>query len=134
LKVKADAGYDVDRYTAGNNYSQDVLNRMRWFQQEGFDQFINPPPGFASAGQMITVNTGRRYQATVTLSWLEQHSPPTRRSPASSPSSVSAMSAFTGDGATRVATGVWNEPERTVPLDSHLSNVIDLGKVVVATS
>jgi hypothetical protein len=28
------AGFDVDHYTAGNNYSQDFMNRMKWFQQD----------------------------------------------------------------------------------------------------
>jgi soluble lytic murein transglycosylase-like protein len=31
---------DVDFYTAGKNYSQDVLNRKAWFQQQGFDQLV----------------------------------------------------------------------------------------------
>jgi hypothetical protein len=130
------AGYDVDRYTAGNNYSQDVVNRMKWFQQEGFDQFINPPPGFApaAAGHMITVNTGHRYQATVTLSWLEQQFATNATIAGQFAQLGFSNVSVTGDGATRVATGAWNGPQTTVPLDSHLSNVIDLGKVTVATS
>jgi C1A family cysteine protease len=39
--VKAIAqGYDIDHYTANNDYSHDVLNRTEWFRQRGFDQLI----------------------------------------------------------------------------------------------
>ena len=130
------AGYDVDHYTAGNNYSQDVVNRMTWFQQEGFDQLVNSPPGFAAAvaGQTISVQSGHRYKATVTLSWLEQQFA-TNAAIADHFAQLGFSNvSVTGDGATRVAMGVWNGPATTVPLDSHLSNVADLGQAAVAAT
>jgi len=122
------AGYDVDRYTAGNDYSQDVVNRMKWFQQEGFDQLTTIPVAgeAAVAAPTVTVETGKRYQATVTLSWLEQQFATNAMIAGQFAQLGFSNVGVTGDGATRIATGVWTGPPTTVPLDSHLSHVTAL--------
>jgi hypothetical protein len=130
------AGYDVDHYTANSNYSQDVITRMKWFQQESFDQQVQTPLGDAGGpdARTFTVHTGNRYQATVILSWIEQQL-------ATNPMIAGQFAQLgfsdvtvTGNGAIRLAKGVWNGPESTVQLDPHLSKVVDLGKVPVAAS
>ncbi len=128
------AGYDVDHYTANGNYSQDVTNRMKWFQQEGFDQQVEAVLGIAAGpdARAFTVHTGNRYRATVTLSWIEQQLATNAMIAGQFAQLGFSDVTVTGNGATRVATGLWNGPEKTVQLDPHLSNVTDLGKVPVA--
>jgi hypothetical protein len=127
------AGYDVDHYTAGGNYSQDVLDRMKWFQQEGFDQQTQPPLGDAGGpdARTFTVETGHRYQATVSLSWIEEQLATNAMIAGQFAQLGFSDVTVTGNGATRLATGVWNGPEHTVQLDAHLSKASDLGKVRV---
>lgn len=128
------AGYDIDHYTSGSNYSQDVLNRMKWFEQEGFDRDVETPEGSAAgAAASFTVRTGMRYQATVNLSWIEQQIATNAMIEGQFAQLGFTDVTVTGTGGTRIATGTWNGPNTTVQLDSHLSNVKELAEATAAT-
>ena len=121
--------YDVDHYTAGGDYSKDVMGRMQWFKQEGFDQLTaaSPPLGLIQgAGETFTVHKGKRYQATITLNWFEQQVA-TNATIAGQLSQLGFTQVIvTGDGGTRQAVGLWNGPDTTSQIDPHLSHIVEL--------
>ena len=123
--------YDIDHYTANNNYSQDVLNRMKWFQEEGFDQLTSLSPAAvgaaAPAPANFTVHHGKRYQATVTLNWFEQQIATNEAIEGQFSKLGFSNVTATGNGSTRQVTGLWTGQDATVPLDPHLSNVVEFG-------
>jgi hypothetical protein len=73
----------------------------------------------------VTVHHGKHYEATVTLSGLEQ---------LASNSTVAGRLtqlgftdvAVTGSGKTRSASGLWNGADTTVEIDPHLSNIVEV--------
>jgi kumamolisin len=81
----------------------------------------------AATGQpSYTVRQGHRYSATVTLMGLEQFASNSLIEDKLSELGFRNV-VVTGEGGTRRAEGVWTGPDTTVQLDSHLSNVVDLG-------
>jgi hypothetical protein len=76
--------------------------------------------------QTVTVRQGKRYQATVTLSFFEQL--------AATDATIVGMFSqlgftditISGTGGTRTMAGLWPKPDATFPLDPHVSNVVQL--------
>ena len=84
------------------------------------------PRALPAAAGTVTVQQGHYYSATVTLNWFEQGA--SNETIAGMFEHVGFTNALvTGTGAIRQARGLWSAPTTTVQLDSHLSNVVDLG-------
>lgn len=86
-----------------------------------------------TAGASFTVRHGHRYRATVTLGFLEQF--------ASDDQVAKAIAGYgftdvvvTGSGGTRQAEATWNGPDTTAPIDSHLSQIVDLSGPAAGSS
>ena len=84
------------------------------------------PRALPAAAGTVTVQQGHYYSATVTLNRFEQGA--SNETIAGMFEHVGFTNALvTGTGAIRQARGSWSAPTTTVQLDSHLSNVVDLG-------
>lgn len=99
-------------------------------KQQGLDQLTPAPLQGKAAPEVteaaVTVHHGKRYQATITLSWLEQQFAANGMIAGQFAQLGFTEVAVTGDGATRRATGRWMGADTTVALDPHLSGVIEL--------
>lgn len=99
-------------------------------QQQGLAQL----PAAALQGQAapavtattFTVHHGRRYRATIMLSWLEQQFATNGTIAGQFAQLGFTEVAVTGDGSTRQATGRWMGADTSVALDPHLSNIVEL--------
>jgi len=99
-------------------------------KQDGVDQ-LTPASLQGKAAPAVTeatftVHHGKRYRATITLSWLEQQFATNGMIAGQFAQLGFTEVAVTGDGATRRATGLWKGADTTVALDPHLSDVIEL--------
>jgi subtilase family serine protease len=74
----------------------------------------------------FTVLQGHRYSATVTLTGFEQLASDSMIADKLTQLGFQGVT-VTGSGGTRQAVGVWTGPDTTAQLDSHLTNVHDLG-------
>jgi len=96
------------------------LFKYLWSQKRG----KTPDPTLEAVS--YTVHQGKRYRATVTLSWGEQM--------VATNDYIGNMLvgygfknvSVKGDGARRTAEGVWGKPDTTAPLETHLSNVVEV--------
>ncbi len=75
--------------------------------------------------QAMTITTGHRYLATVTLSFAEAFADNGRIASILTSAGFADVT-VTGSGNTRTATGTWTGATMTRAVDSHLSNVRDL--------
>jgi hypothetical protein len=73
----------------------------------------------------VTITTGHRYSATVTLSFVEAFADNSRIASVLISAGFADV-AVTGSGNTRTATGTWTGATMTRAVDPHLSNVRDL--------
>lgn len=75
--------------------------------------------------QAMTITTGHRYSATVTLSFVEAFADNGRIASILTSAGFTDVT-VTGSGNTRTATGRWTGATMTRTVDPHLSNVRDL--------
>ena len=74
----------------------------------------------------FTVRHGKRYRATITLSWIEQQFATNGMIAGQFAQLGFTEVTVTGDGAVRQAAGRWMGANATVALDPHLSDVVEL--------
>jgi len=80
----------------------------------------------AVAAADFTIRYGKRYQATITLSFVEQQFATNGMIAGQFAQFGFTEVTVTGDGATRQAAGRWMRAEIAVALDPHLSHVVEL--------
>ena len=99
---------------------------FQWIFDSLWSGTKSKPPGAELEAMKFTVRQGRRYKANVTLSGMEQMFANNDMIKGKLTDCGFKDVSIKGDGAKRLAEGVWGRADTTAELDPHLSNIVEM--------